>query len=152
MSIEKPSMDSVQVMHGVPIEKMREALLDAGFEAVSAQRVGRTVALVNSLKGAVFCVYLTMLEEGLDVAVSIQFRGVWTVHEPADGMLEKANAYNFRMRFGKASWDGTASEMTLEMDAITAGGVTSRYVREVIECWARVLADFMTFMGGFAEH
>jgi hypothetical protein len=146
MGVDRGSMDSIQVMNGVPVETMLEALRDAGFATVMGNRVDRTVTVASSLNGVGFWVHLTMHREAPDLAISLQFRGSWTVRDPAEGTIDRVNAYNFRMRFGKACWDEQASEMTLEMDAITAGGITSRYLREVIDCWARVLMDFMKSM------
>lgn len=59
--------------------------------------------------------------------------------------FDTINRWNRDKRFGKAYLDNDRDPV-LEWDVDMRGGVTEEYLREIVNRWARVLAEFKTFI------
>lgn len=133
-----PAVDAAQVYESVSVEELGEFFRSAGYRVTPAEQNGQ-VQLMSASQGVGFAVRLgnRTPDEGrfLDytLACVLQVQG--------DIPQELVSSWARTKRFARLSAHGQF--LVLEMDVVTNGGVTGRYVTSMIGLWDRMMQEFL---------
>lgn len=132
----------------VTVSRVQQALQAEGLAAALEQGSDGVAWIRSGVVGARFWIYVPQTDKVGDGISSLQFRTRWSDDPPTTDAAGVAARYNAEYRFGKAYYDAGEKVFTLEMDAVTAGGVTDANLSEVISCWCYQVESFLEFIRG----
>jgi hypothetical protein len=132
----------------VTVSRIQRALQAEGLAAVIEQGNDGIPRIRSGVLGARFWLYLSPASKNGEAIRSVQFRARWNDEPATPNAADVAAKYNAEYRFGKAYYEADDHAFTLEMDAITGGGVTDANLGEVVSCWCYQVETFLEFIRG----
>lgn len=136
-------MDKTSLIDSVKTAQLTVLLQEMGYRVTEAKQ-GDIVHLLSAAQGIGFTVRPG--NPGLDDQSYLDFTFSCVIR--VEGHLDSGliNRWNIEKRFARLALQGEF--LTLEMDCVTAGGVTELNIRAQIELWDRLLQEMILFLRG----
>lgn len=139
-------MNETRLVESVTVEQLSELLQGAGYRVNQTEQNG-VVQLLSASQGIGYAVRFgnPAVEQGtyFDYTFSCALR---IQGELPSGL---ATQWNTSRRFARLSQQGDF--LVMEMDAIVAGGVSDKYMRNTLELWDRLLVEFVGYLRDYSR-